>query len=130
MNVSKSVNRILKLEEAGQFLLAIFLFSLLDYSWWVFPVCLLLPDISMIGYLGGAKTGARLYNIFHNKFVAILVLITGFWLSISWLALAGIILLGHSAMDRMLGYGLKLDEGFEHTHLGRIGKKGKQAKEA
>lgn len=125
----KNINRTLKLEEAGQFLLSLYLFSLLDYSWWVFPACLLLPDLSMVGYLGGAKTGARLYNLFHNKFVAILVLIAGFWLSISCLALAGIILLGHSAMDRMLGYGLKLDAGFEHTHLGRIGKKGKQATE-
>lgn len=121
--MSKNINRTLKLEEAGQFLLSIHLFSLLDYSWWVFPACLLLPDLSMSGYLAGPKTGARLYNLFHNKLLAILVLITGLWLSISWLALAGIILFGHSAMDRMLGYGLKLDEGFEHTHLGRIGKK-------
>lgn len=127
--MSENINRTLKLEEAGQFLLSLYLFSLLDYSWWVLPACLLLPDLSMVGYLGGAKTGARLYNLFHNKFVAILVLIAGFWWSIPWLALAGVILLGHSAMDRMLGYGLKLDAGFEHTHLGRIGKKSKQATE-
>lgn len=120
--MTKSINRILKLEEAGQFLLSIYLFSLLDFSWWVFPAYLLLPDLSMIGYLSDTKTGARLYNLFHNKFLAILVLIGGFWFSISWLALAGIILLGHSAMDRMLGYGLKYDDSFKHTHLGRIGK--------
>lgn len=121
--MSKNINRVLKLEEAGQFLLSIYLFSLLDYSWWVFPACLLIPDLSMIGYLSGPKTGARLYNLFHNKLLAILVLITGFWLSIPWLALTGVILLGHAAMDRALGYGLKLDEGFHHTHLGQIGKK-------
>lgn len=121
--MSKNINRILKLEEAGQFLLSLYLFSSLDYGWWVFPACLLLPDLSMIGYLLGPKAGARLYNLFHNKLLAILVLITGFWCSIPWLALAGIILLGHSAMDRMLGYGLKLNEGFHHTHLGQIGKK-------
>lgn len=128
--MSKSIRRILKLEEAGQFLLSIFLFSQLDYSWWVFPACLLLPDLSMTGYLFNTRTGARLYNFFHNKLVAILILIPGFWCSIPWLALAGIILLGHSAMDRMLGYGLKYDDGFEHTHLGRIGKKGDPVTEA
>lgn len=120
--MTKNINRILKLEEAGQFLLSIYLFSQLTYSWWVFPACLLLPDFSMIGYLSDTKTGARLYNLFHNKLPAILVLIAGFWFSVSWLALAGVILLGHSAMDRMLGYGLKFDDGFKHTHLGRIGK--------
>lgn len=127
--MSKNINRILKLEEAGLFLLSIYLFSLLGYSWWVFPACLLLPDLSMTGYLAGPKTGARLYNLFHNKLLAILVLITGFWCSIPWLALTGVILLGHSAMDRALGYGLKLEEGFAHTHLGRIGKRNKQETE-
>lgn len=120
--MSQNINRIVKLEEAGQFLLSIYLFSQLDYSWWVFPACLLLPDLSMIGYLADTKTGARLYNLFHNKLLAILILIGGFWFHISWLALAGVILLGHSAMDRMLGYGLKYDDGFKHTHLGQIGK--------
>ncbi|WP_240639249.1 DUF4260 family protein [Micromonospora ureilytica] len=28
----------------------------------------------------------------------------------------------HIAVDRALGYGLKTTEGFEHTHLGRMGK--------
>lgn len=125
--MSKNINRVLKLEEAGQFLLSLYLFSQLDYSWWLFPACLLLPDLSMIGYLSGPKTGARLYNLFHNKLLAILILISGFWFGIPWLALAGVILLGHSAMDRALGYGLKLDEGFAHTHLGRIGRRNKQA---
>lgn len=120
--MTKNINRILKLEETGQFLLSIYLFSQLTYSWWMFPACLLLPDLSMAGYLSGPKTGARLYNLFHNKLLAILILVAGFWWSISWLALAGVILLGHSAMDRMLGYGLKFDDSFSHTHLGRIGK--------
>jgi hypothetical protein len=30
-------------------------------------------------------------------------------------------------MDRMLGYGLKFSDGFQHTHLGWIGK-GQQEK--
>ena len=36
--------------------------------------------------------------------------------------LGGLILFGHSSMDRILGYGLKYPDSFEHTHLGMIGK--------
>jgi hypothetical protein len=31
-------------------------------------------------------------------------------------------LFGHSAFDRMLGYGMKYTDSFQHTHLGLIGK--------
>ena len=38
----------------------------------------------------------------------------------SWLMLVGIILFGHSCMDRMLGFGLKYPDSFKNTHLGAI----------
>jgi hypothetical protein len=38
------------------------------------------------------------------------------------LQLAGLILFGHSSMDRVLGYGLKYSDSFQHTHLGMLGK--------
>jgi len=37
--------------------------------------------------------------------------------------LLGIILFGHSSIDRVLGYGLKIKEGFKFTHLGSLDKK-------
>ena len=37
--------------------------------------------------------------------------------------LAGLILFGHAAWDRLLGYGLKYNDSFHKTHLGWIGKK-------
>ena len=40
-----------------------------------------------------------------------------------WLINLGIILFGHSSMDRFFGYGLKYENGFKFTHLGEIGKK-------
>src|SRR5690554_7338962 len=61
------MKNLLKLEELGQFLLSIMLFSRLEYSWWIFPMCLLLPDLSMIGYLISPKIGAWMYNFFHHK---------------------------------------------------------------
>lgn len=116
------MKNLLKMEELGQFLLSIILFSQTEYSWWVFPVCLLLPDLSMIGYLFNPKIGATIYNFFHHKLVAVLVFFIGFWLDNSLITLAGIILFGHSAMDRIFGYGLKFNDDFKNTHLGRIGK--------
>lgn len=118
------MNNLLKLEELGQFLLSIVLFNQSGYAWWVFLACILLPDISMLGYLINTKTGARVYNFFHHKLVAVAVLIAGFWLNHPLLILIGAILFGHSAMDRVFGYGLKFDDNFKNTHLGWIGKKG------
>ncbi|WHF53169.1 DUF4260 domain-containing protein [Chryseobacterium gotjawalense] len=117
------MNTILKLEELGQFSLSIILFNQLDYAWWIFPACILLPDLSMIGYLANPKTGAWMYNFFHHKMVAVSILILGVCLNSSLLSLAGIILFGHSAMDRIFGYGLKFNDSFKNTHLGWMGKK-------
>jgi len=117
------MNNLLKIEELGQFLLSVMLFTQLDYVWWIFPACLLLPDLSMVGYLANPKNGAWLYNFFHHKFVAISVLIVGFWVDNSLLTLAGVILFGHASMDRIFGYGLKFTDHFKHTHLGWIGGK-------
>jgi len=118
------MNNLLKLEELGQFLLSLILFNQLDYSWWVFPACILLPDLSMIGYLVNPKIGAWFYNFSHHKLVAISILVLGYGLNNSLLILAGVILFGHSAMDRIFGYGLKFNDNFKNTHLGWIGNKG------
>ncbi len=112
----------IKLEELVLFILGVFLFSTLNYEWWWFLVLILLPDVSMIGYAFGNKIGAYLYNIFHHKAVAILVYLTGVYLDNSHIQLIGIIFFSHSALDRMLGYGLKYPISFHHTHLGKIGK--------
>ncbi|HLT89031.1 MAG TPA: DUF4260 domain-containing protein [Sphingobacterium sp.] len=121
--MTKQMDTLLKLEEVGQFLLAILLFMQLDYAWWVFPACLLLPDISMLGYAVNPRVGAVAYNIFHHKLTALLVLAVGFIFEIPVLSLVGIILFGHSAIDRIFGYGLKYGDDFKHTHLGWIGRK-------
>lgn len=112
---------VIKLEEVMMFVLGIYLFNLLDYAWWWFLVLLLAPDIGMLGYVMGNKVGAFTYNLFHHKGVAILVYLTGMYLSMPICQLIGIILFAHSSFDRSLGYGLKYDKGFKFTHLGEIG---------
>jgi hypothetical protein len=110
----------IKLEEVGLFLLGIFLFNELHYKWWWFVLLLLAPDISMIGYVFGNKTGAISYNIFHHRGIAILVYMSGIYLSNEQVQFAGVLLFSHSSMDRIFGYGLKYATGFKHTHLGNL----------
>ncbi|MGC9355185.1 MAG: DUF4260 domain-containing protein [Mariniphaga sp.] len=114
---------LIQLEEAGMLLLAYVLSLVIGYDWWVFPVFLLVPDLSMLGYLFGTRTGAWVYNFFHFRTLAVAIGIIGYFISVPGLMLAGIILFGHSSMDRIFGYGLKYADDFKHTHLGKIGEK-------
>lgn len=112
----------LKLEELAQFFVGMALFSQLSFEWWWFPVLLFLPDIGMFGYVINARVGALVYNLFHNKAIAISFLLLGIFYLGEFTTLIGIILFSHVAMDRVFGYGLKFPDSFNNTHLGRIGK--------
>ena len=114
---------VLRLEELAEALFAVFVFSRLPYAWWVLPALFLLPDLSMIGYAAGPRVGALCYNVAHHKGTAFVLGVSGWVLGMPLLLLAGTVLLFHSAFDRLMGYGLKYDTGFSHTHLGIIGKK-------
>ena len=115
------MERTLKLEELAMFGFSIFLFNQTEYAWWVYLALFLTPDIGMIGYLVNTKVGAITYNLVHHKGIALCILILGYYYSTEWVVLTGIILFGHAAFDRMLGYGLKYEDSFKHTHLGEIG---------
>ena len=93
----------------------------MPFVWWVYPALLFLPDLSMLGYLINLKVGAFTYNLFHHKAIAIAIGSAGLFVHNNDLMLIGILLYGHSSMDRMLGYGLKHNNGFKFTHLGEIG---------
>jgi len=117
------MKNILKLEELLMFVLSMYALTLFHVNWWVYLLVLIAPDISFTGYAVGNKVGAVCYNLFHHKGVAIAIFLAGFIWRDEWLQITGIVLFGHSSMDRMLGYGLKLNQGFKYTHLGMIGKK-------
>jgi hypothetical protein len=116
------MKNLIKLEEAALFLLSICLLANLHFEWWWWLVWILAPDLSMLGYLAGNKIGAICYNIAHHKAVAVVLYLGGLYTYNETLMFAGLILLGHSSMDRAMGYGLKYFSGFNDTHLGRIGK--------
>lgn len=112
----------LKVEELFMFLLGVFLFNQLEFSWWWFVLLILAPDIGMLGYLISSKIGAITYNVFHHKGVAIALYLMGTYLQNQTIQLIGVILFAHASLDRIFGYGLKYFSGFKHTHLGDIGK--------
>ena len=122
------MKKLIRLEEIAMLGLCIFGLYLLHVSWWYYLMLLIGPDLSMLGYLAGKKIGAISYNLFHHKGIAISVFVFGLIFS-SWiLQVFGIILFGHSSMDRILGYGLKHFSSFTDTHLGKIGSQKKIAK--
>ncbi len=119
------MKNLLRLEELALFVLAIYLFTELDYAWWVFPLLLLTPDLGAIGYLGGSRIGAATYNLTHHKGIAVVAYLAGVLLGSQILQLIGVIMLAHSSIDRVVGYGLKYPDSSDHTHLGYIGKTAK-----
>jgi hypothetical protein len=109
-----------RLEGFAFLVLAVVLFGWSGLSWWWFGLLLLAPDLMMVGYLEDARLGANLYNLGHWLVWPALLLASGIPSGRSVLIGAGSIWLAHIAMDRALGYGLKLADGFAHTHLGLI----------
>lgn len=112
----------LGIEELFMFVLGVFLFNQLEFSWWWFLVLILTPDIGMLGYIFNTKIGAIGYNVFHHKGIAIIIYLTGVYFQNHILELIGIILFSHASLDRIFGYGLKYFDAFKHTHLETLGK--------
>jgi hypothetical protein len=76
----------------------------------------------MLGYAAGPRGGAACYNAFHVMVWPALLLVAGLVLQQRLLVDIAAIWTVHIAIDRALGYGLKLPGGFTETHLGRIGR--------
>ncbi len=112
----------LKLEYLALLVLAIFGFSHTGFSWWWLIILFLSPDISMLGYLINPKVGAFLYNLFHHIGSSIVLWSMGYYFENRIAEMLGCVILAHLAFDRLLGYGLKYDDSFQNTHLGKIGK--------
>ena len=119
------MNNLLKAEQAMQLALAIIAlyYQPIAFAWWQWPLLFLAPDISMVGYLVNSRVGAVCYNIAHHKAVAGALIIAGLVFHGPVYLLIGLLLWAHSSFDRIMGYGLKFPDAFQHTHLGMIGKK-------
>jgi hypothetical protein len=113
------VGPILRLEGLAALTAGLLIYGQLGGDWlWSVPL-LLLPDLSMIGYLSGPVIGALLYDVVHNWALGLAVLGLGLWLGSTPVLLGGAILVAHVGLDRLAGYGLKYPTGFRDTHLQR-----------
>jgi hypothetical protein len=111
---------LLRVEEAVLFLLTIFAYQHLHYSWLLFAILFLTPDLFMLGYLVNVRLGAATYNLAHTLTLPFALLLASYiehWHLASTIAL---IWIAHIAIDRLLGYGLKYPTNFKDTHLQHI----------
>jgi hypothetical protein len=111
---------LLHLEGLTALIVAVGLYAQQGFSWWVFALLLLAPDLAMLGYLINLRAGSIVYNLLHTYALPLgLAAISfgagwplGLQLALIWLA--------HIGMDRTVGYGLKYPTHFKDTHLARV----------
>jgi hypothetical protein len=112
----------LRVEGAVLLVAALAAFAALDEPWWLVPAVLLLPDLFMAGYARSTRLGALTYNLAHSYPVPAVLGAVGLWSDRLLVQALAAVWFAHIGMDRLLGYGLKHDDAFRHTHLGTIGR--------
>jgi len=113
-----------RLEGGILFALSLLLYWKQSGSWILYLVLILAPDLFMLGYLRGPRAGAAVYNLGHTWLLPGILAAGGLIGGARLLISLALIWFGHIGVDRLLGYGLKLESAFQETHLGRIGRKG------
>ena len=88
------------------------------------PLTILVPDLFAAGYLGRTRLGAHLYNLAHSTALPAGLAGLGWWQGRPLVLALGLVWLAHIGADRLLGYGLKYGDNFQHTHLGQLGRPG------
>jgi hypothetical protein len=114
------VQMLLRLEGLAAAALSAVFYARTGASWWLFAALWLTPDLSMLGYLGGPKLGARIYNAIHSYVTPATLAVTALLLRSPALLPYALIWMNHIGVDRLLGYGLKYPAGFKWTHLGTL----------
>lgn len=116
------MKKVLQAEELAMTAIAVYFLTRcnLGFSWWVWVLLFFSPDISMLGYLHNTQTGAVAYNLFHHKGIAIIITAAGYCFSNEILIASGLVVFAHASFDRIMGYGLKYNDSFKHTHLGNL----------
>ncbi len=111
---------LLRLEGAVALMLALVLYREIGEPWVRFAILLLAPDLSLVGYFGGRRTGAIAYNLAHTYAIPALLFAAGLVLAHAGLMSIGLIWGAHIGADRLLGFGLKYATDRRETHLQRV----------
>ncbi len=120
--VTGAPNMLLRLEALLVVIAAAVAYARLGASWWLFAALVLVPDLSMLGYLAGRTVGSILYNAGHFYGLPAACIAWGVFAATPQVSAVGLIWAAHIGIDRALGYGLKYADGFGFSHLGLIGR--------
>lgn len=101
-------------------MMSLYFYAHVEGSWWLFIILLLLPDLSMLGYMVNHKIGSYIYNIFHTYTLPLLLIMVSGLLELQTILALGLIWTAHIGMDRTLGYGLKYPTHFKDTHMQKV----------
>lgn len=112
----------LRAEGLAAFATSLGAYFALGGGWPLLLLLFLAPDLSMLGYLGGARVGAVSYNTLHSYVLPLALLGAAGASGGDLLLRVTLVWIAHIGFDRALGYGLKHGTGFRDTHLGRIGR--------
>ncbi len=113
-------NALLRMEALVLLIGGILLFANAGGVWWVFLVCLFVPDLSAIPYMINLRVGAVSYNLVHTYAMPLVLLFAALSSENTALVQIAAIWLAHIGMDRVIGYGLKYASGFKDTHMQRV----------
>jgi len=116
------VTAFLRLEGVVILAASVALYAAWGFSWPLFALLLLVPDISMVGYLKDRWLGALAYNVGHSYLLPAALATFGLLRDAPAAVAVAVIWFAHIGMDRALGFGLKRSTGFHDTHLGHVGK--------
>lgn len=112
---------VLRIEGLMTLVLSVYVyFFILQFSWIMFVILLLTPDLAMLGYLKNNKVGSVWYNLFHTYSIPMLIIFFSVLVNSHIFLMISLIWVAHIGMDRMFGYGLKYPTQFQDTHLNRI----------
>ena len=114
---------VLRAEGAALLAAATFIYWQTGAAWWLFAALFFAPDLSFLGYVGGPRVGAIVYNAAHTLIGPLVLALAGLLLPAPTLTAIALIWIAHIGFDRLLGYGLKYGAGFGYTHLGPIGRR-------
>ena len=111
---------LLQLEGLAIFAAAFVLYVEGDYSWLLFAILGLAPDLAFVAYAAGPRVGAAGYNLLHNLVLPLALGTYGIVGDSDAATAVALVWLAHIGVDRALGYGLKYPAEFKDTHLSRL----------
>ena len=97
-------------------------FDAIGAPWALFAMVYFVPDLALLAYVAGRRTGAFVYNLSHSSVGPAILAALSFFGVIPPAWPICLIWMAHIGMDRTLGLGLKYPTSIKDTHLGRWGR--------